>query len=138
MESPRKTLAPVAALALLALASGRFPSAQLLSSLLDFHWSRLWPMPPVAEAQLQSSSAPPAPPPPPAGGPHTHPPISHAPIKQSQERHVIGQPGARLRLAHSGDSPTTADLITADIRALLQKRFGDAGHGFYLIDKPWA
>ncbi len=49
-----------------------------------------------------------------------------------------GEPGATVRLAHYGDSPTTADLITADVRALLQKRFGDAGHGYYLIAKPWA
>ncbi|WP_238325965.1 GDSL-type esterase/lipase family protein [Bryobacter aggregatus] len=54
------------------------------------------------------------------------------------ERVEAGEPGAVVRLAHYGDSPTTADLITADVRALLQKRFGDAGHGFYLIAKPWA
>lgn len=39
---------------------------------------------------------------------------------------------------HYGDSPTTADLITADARALLQKQFGDAGSGFVLIARPWA
>jgi len=38
---------------------------------------------------------------------------------------------------HYGDSPTTADSITADLRQLLQERFGDAGHGFVLIAKPW-
>src|SRR6185437_13023592 len=36
------------------------------------------------------------------------------------------------------DSPTTADLFTGDIRALLQARFGNAGHGFILLAKPWA
>ncbi len=46
--------------------------------------------------------------------------------------------GATVRIAHYGDSPTTADLITADVRELLQRQFGDAGHGYYLIDKPWA
>jgi lysophospholipase L1-like esterase len=45
---------------------------------------------------------------------------------------------AVARILHYGDSPTTADLITADARALLQKEFGDAGHGFVLIAKPWA
>ncbi len=44
----------------------------------------------------------------------------------------------QLRIVHYGDSPTTADLITADTRELLQKNFGDAGHGFHLIAKPWA
>jgi lysophospholipase L1-like esterase len=48
------------------------------------------------------------------------------------------QPGAVTRIVHYGDSPTTADLITGDVRALLQSRYGDAGHGYILIDKPWA
>jgi lysophospholipase L1-like esterase len=42
------------------------------------------------------------------------------------------------RVLHYGDSPVTADSITADLRSLLQQRFGDAGHGFVLIAKPWA
>jgi lysophospholipase L1-like esterase len=46
--------------------------------------------------------------------------------------------GARVRIAHYGDSPTTADLITADARDLLQRQFGGAGHGYHLIAKPWA
>ena len=51
------------------------------------------------------------------------------------ERH---EPRAVTRISHYGDSPTTADLITGDVRALLQARFGDAGHGFILLGKPWA
>jgi hypothetical protein len=47
-------------------------------------------------------------------------------------------PGAVTRVLHYGDSPTTADSVTADIRALLQRQFGDSGHGFVLIAKPWA
>jgi len=43
-----------------------------------------------------------------------------------------------VRILHYGDSPTTADLITGDARELLQKRWGDAGHGFVLAAKPWA
>ena len=43
-----------------------------------------------------------------------------------------------VTVLHYGDSPTTADLITGDARALLQQRFGDAGPGFNLIAKPWA
>ncbi len=43
-----------------------------------------------------------------------------------------------VTVLHYGDSPTTADMITADVRALLQKQFGDAGHGYHLIAKPWA
>ena len=48
------------------------------------------------------------------------------------------QSGAITQILHYGDSPTTADLITADLRSLFQKQFGDAGHGFALIAKPWA
>jgi lysophospholipase L1-like esterase len=47
-------------------------------------------------------------------------------------------PGAVTRVLHYGDSPVTADSITADVRSLLQERYGDAGHGFVLIAKPWA
>ena len=42
-----------------------------------------------------------------------------------------------VAILHYGDSPTTADLITGDVRALLQQRFGDAGHGYLLTAKPW-
>lgn len=49
-----------------------------------------------------------------------------------------GKAGGPVRILHYGDSPTTGDLITADARELLQQRFGDGGHGTYLIAKPWA
>ncbi|MBX9603728.1 MAG: hypothetical protein K2X35_22165 [Bryobacteraceae bacterium] len=49
-----------------------------------------------------------------------------------------GKADRPVRIVHYGDSPTTADMITADVRALLQAKFGDSGHGFILIDKPWA
>jgi lysophospholipase L1-like esterase len=48
------------------------------------------------------------------------------------------EPGAITRIAHYGDSPTTGDLITGDVRELLQRRYGDAGRGFTLLAKPWA
>ena len=47
-------------------------------------------------------------------------------------------PAQVVTVLHYGDSPTTADLITGDVRALLQARFGDAGHGVLLPAKPWA
>jgi lysophospholipase L1-like esterase len=49
-----------------------------------------------------------------------------------------GAPGAVARILHYGDSPTTADQITSDMRILLQKRFGDSGHGYCLMARPWA
>ena len=57
---------------------------------------------------------------------------------QALWRTEAGQPGAVTRVLHYGDSPVTADSITADVRSLLQERFGDAGHGFILVSKPWA
>src|SRR5579862_6710703 len=53
-------------------------------------------------------------------------------------RTELGAPDAITRVLHYGDSPVTADSITADVRSLLQQHFGDAGHGFVLIAKPWA
>ncbi|HYY57209.1 MAG TPA: GDSL-type esterase/lipase family protein, partial [Pyrinomonadaceae bacterium] len=47
-------------------------------------------------------------------------------------------PGAITRITHYGDSPITNDGITSTVRRLLQTRFGDAGHGFILMDRPWA
>ena len=46
--------------------------------------------------------------------------------------------GTITRITHYGDSPITNDGITGTARRLLQTRFGDAGHGFILIDRPWA
>jgi len=57
---------------------------------------------------------------------------------QALGRSEKGDSGAITRIVHYGDSPTTADLITGDVRDMLHKRYGDAGHGFVLIAKPWA
>ena len=43
----------------------------------------------------------------------------------------------QVRISHYGDSPITNDGITSTVRAKLQSKFGDAGHGFILITKPW-
>jgi lysophospholipase L1-like esterase len=45
--------------------------------------------------------------------------------------------GGQTRICHYGDSPITNDGITSTVRRRLQLKFGDAGHGFILIDKPW-
>ncbi len=57
---------------------------------------------------------------------------------EALQRTEAREPGAVTRILHYGDSPTTADLITGDARKLLQARFGDGGHGFCLLEKPWA
>ncbi len=67
----------------------------------------------------------------------TVPPGSLTTFFDALERVDRREPGAVVRVLHYGDSPTTQDFITADVRSLLQKRFGDGGHGFLLIAKPW-
>jgi lysophospholipase L1-like esterase len=48
-----------------------------------------------------------------------------------------GAPGAITRVAHYGDSLLVSDLVSSTARKKFQARFGDAGHGFILIAKPW-
>jgi lysophospholipase L1-like esterase len=58
--------------------------------------------------------------------------------KLEQSKQEQGKAGSVVTILHYGDSPTTADMITGDVRAQLQQRFGDAGRGYTLIAKPWA
>ena len=58
--------------------------------------------------------------------------------KLEQGKQGQAGPAGLVTILHYGDSPTTADLITGDVRAQLQSRFGDAGRGYTLIAKPWA
>ncbi|HEX5100908.1 MAG TPA: GDSL-type esterase/lipase family protein [Polyangiaceae bacterium] len=44
-------------------------------------------------------------------------------------------PGTVARTGHYGDSVLGLDGITSGIRRRLQSRFGDAGHGFHLLDR---
>jgi lysophospholipase L1-like esterase len=57
----------------------------------------------------------------------------NAHLLQTEQRKA----GAITRIVHYGDSPITNDGITGTVRDLLQKRFGDSGHGFILVDRPW-
>ena len=106
----------------------------------EFRESRLRPREPIAEAEVKRK---------PGTAmvqrgmrvsvePLSDPANSLRSFYEAIERVERGEEGVRVRVAHYGDSPTTADLITADVRSLLQKRFGDGGHGFHLIAKPWA
>jgi len=42
-----------------------------------------------------------------------------------------------VRVAHYGDSILTSDHVSGQLRRVFQDRFGDAGHGFVLLGKPW-
>jgi lysophospholipase L1-like esterase len=46
-------------------------------------------------------------------------------------------PGARTRILYFGDSVIAADWITSTLRRDLQRRFGDAGHGYVLPANAW-
>ncbi len=43
----------------------------------------------------------------------------------------------KTRILFFGASHTAADLLTGRLRDLLQQRFGDGGHGFFMPAKPW-
>lgn len=47
----------------------------------------------------------------------------------------MGLRGALARAGHWGDSVLGVDGITSAIRRRLQSRFGDAGHGFHMMDR---
>jgi len=51
------------------------------------------------------------------------------------ERTARGEKGAVTRIAHWGDSAVAQDDMTSVVRGKLQRRFGDAGHGFVLAAK---
>ena len=44
---------------------------------------------------------------------------------------------AQTRILHYGDSVITSDFVSGTMRRKMQKRFGDAGHGFILVANPW-
>jgi len=44
---------------------------------------------------------------------------------------------ATTRVVHFGDSLIASDYVSGTLRRLLQKQFGDAGHGFSLIANAW-
>jgi lysophospholipase L1-like esterase len=43
-----------------------------------------------------------------------------------------------VRAVHYGDSILTTDHLSGRVRSILQQRFGDAGHGFILLGRPWS
>jgi len=114
------------------------PAATQLVSIVDFPPDRTLlsplvrhaePAPPAPEPTLMRDGAPPL-------LADASPALDH--FYASLWRTEKKLPGAVTRIVHYGDSPSTADLITGDVRSILQSRYGDAGHGFVLIGKPWA
>ncbi len=48
-----------------------------------------------------------------------------------------GTAKTRVRIGVYGDSNLTSDFLTSHLRRTLQGRYGDAGHGFVALSKPW-
>jgi hypothetical protein len=49
-----------------------------------------------------------------------------------------GKATDHIRIAVYGDSNLTEDLLTGEMRRVLQARYGDGGHGYVAFGKPWA
>ncbi len=145
LGAPRKTTLAIATYAALTLAlqyapvpaPWRLRKLALADSLLAWHASREHnPADSIAPgARAAEHASRPAPGASPvvivdAAGSMTH-------FYEALDRTERRLPGAVTRVLHYGDSPVTADSITADVRSLLQQKYGSAGHGFVLIAKPW-
>ena len=51
--------------------------------------------------------------------------------------HAAEQKKGLARITYFGDSIVASDFVTGTLRRRLQKRFGDAGHGFMLMANAW-
>lgn len=60
-----------------------------------------------------------------------------APFYRALEKTAKEEAGAITRVGHYGDSNIATDLITSTVRERLQRRFGDAGHGFVIAAKGY-
>ncbi|MEM6991861.1 MAG: GDSL-type esterase/lipase family protein [Myxococcota bacterium] len=58
------------------------------------------------------------------------------PFFEALARTDAGYAGAITRISQWGDSVIASDNVTSSARASMQRRFGDAGHGFHLLAKP--
>ncbi len=50
---------------------------------------------------------------------------------------LLDQPDGTARILHLGDSHVASDLMTAQLRRILQTHYGDAGRGYLFAGKPW-
>lgn len=53
-------------------------------------------------------------------------------------RLVRGKAKDHVRIAIYGDSNMTMDFISGTMRRLVQQKFGDGGHGYVALARPWA
>lgn len=60
-----------------------------------------------------------------------------APFYEKLASHERGAASRPLRIGIYGDSNLTSDFISGHLRRVLQARFGDAGHGYISLARPW-
>lgn len=61
-----------------------------------------------------------------------------APFYQKLARLARGRAQDHVRILMYGDSNLTRDDISGELRRTLQKRWGDGGHGYIGVGKPWS
>lgn len=62
---------------------------------------------------------------------------SLAPFYEHLARFLRGNATDHLRIGVYGDSNGTKDYLTGEMRRYWQLRYGDAGHGYIALAKPW-
>ncbi|HMR73561.1 MAG TPA: hypothetical protein PKD61_00570 [Polyangiaceae bacterium] len=61
-----------------------------------------------------------------------------APFYERLAQLARGTAQDHVRIGFYGDSNGTRDFITGELRRVLQGRFGDAGHGYIALGRPWS
>lgn len=61
-----------------------------------------------------------------------------APFFEKAARVLRGKADDHVRIAVYGDSNLTMDFQTGQMRRTLQQAYGDAGHGFVALARPWS
>lgn len=62
---------------------------------------------------------------------------SMAPFYERVAELIRGRAGDHVRIAVFGDSNMTMDWMTGEMRRTLQARYGDGGHGYVALARPW-
>ncbi len=60
-----------------------------------------------------------------------------APFFERAARLLRGHADDHVRIGVYGDSNLTRDQLTGEMRRMLQLRYGDGGHGFIALGRPW-
>jgi hypothetical protein len=61
-----------------------------------------------------------------------------APVYEKLARILRGKADDHLRISMYGDSNLTRDVVSGELRRTLQLAFGDGGHGYIAVGKPWS